>query len=264
MPALYEISFGARKVQSRWTGCQRHQLPGDDVAEAVAPRRTRAYSRRPQIARTAVQPQRARAAPPLQQQPKKLSARGPRQRCRALQEAAAISAQARRLRWHMEIEEDKIQAPPASPTQEPEDAHKAMMRDTDKMLRATKKGDCDGSVSIIQEKCGNSETERTLFVNRRDKMGSTVLMDPVWHGNLPMVRMLLSMRADPSCQNTKRDTPLHLACQRGHMAMIRLLITAGASTNVRNAAGKRCWELAQDELKDKVRHLPGQIQNAKE
>lgn len=54
-------------------------------------------------------------------------------------------------------------------------------------------------------------------------------------GHLPVVKMLLARRANPSSQN--RDTgftPLHVAGEYGHVAIVRVLLDAGVQPNVRN------------------------------
>jgi hypothetical protein len=72
----------------------------------------------------------------------------------------------------------------------------------------------------------------------------------VWHNHAPFIRKLVTQGADVTVQNQKGDTALHLACEKGHMAVARLLVEAGASIGVRNAAHKRCWEVVSDKLPD--------------
>ena len=43
---------------------------------------------------------------------------------------------------------------------------------------------------------------------------------------------------------TRRITPLHLACEKGHVEIVRLLLQAGASTTFRNGQVYNCLEIA--------------------
>ena len=53
-------------------------------------------------------------------------------------------------------------------------------------------------------------------VNAQNSKGSTVLMDAVWNGNLPMVELLCDSNADPNIANLRRNTALHFAYEKEH------------------------------------------------
>ena len=76
-----------------------------------------------------------------------------------------------------------------------------------------------------------------MDVNMSNKMGSTVLMDTVWDGNLPMCSLLLRHKANVNQRNLRGNTPLHFAHERGHKNLIRLLELAGADEKAKNNVG---------------------------
>ena len=53
-------------------------------------------------------------------------------------------------------------------------------------------------------------------------------------GSLPMIRMLMEHGADPNTCNEKNDTPLHVACRSGNLDVVRLLMEHGADLLARN------------------------------
>lgn len=57
---------------------------------------------------------------------------------------------------------------------------------------------------------------RGANVNAQNANGSTVLMDAVWNGNLPMVELLCDSNADPNIANLRRNTALHFAYEKEH------------------------------------------------
>ena len=55
---------------------------------------------------------------------------------------------------------------------------------------------------------------------------------------------LLNAQASVDDVNLDGDTALHVACQQGHVDIVNLLLTNGASLNVRNMQGLTCLETA--------------------
>lgn len=63
--------------------------------------------------------------------------------------------------------------------------------------------------------------------------------------------MLLAHGADPQIEGERKNTALHLACERGHRNIIKLLIEHHVSIYSRNLQGKRPWEVVPDEMQDR-------------
>uniref|UniRef100_H0V9T8 Ankyrin repeat and SOCS box protein 10 n=1 Tax=Cavia porcellus TaxID=10141 RepID=H0V9T8_CAVPO len=54
---------------------------------------------------------------------------------------------------------------------------------------------------------------------------------------LQLCRLLLSAGADPDAADQDRQRPLHLACRRGHTAVVELLLSCGVSANAMDYGG---------------------------
>eukprot|EP00011_Vannellida_sp_DIVA3-517-6-12_P006198 CAMPEP_0114611922 /NCGR_PEP_ID=MMETSP0168-20121206/4362_1 /TAXON_ID=95228 ORGANISM="Vannella sp., Strain DIVA3 517/6/12" /NCGR_SAMPLE_ID=MMETSP0168 /ASSEMBLY_ACC=CAM_ASM_000044 /LENGTH=231 /DNA_ID=CAMNT_0001822903 /DNA_START=49 /DNA_END=744 /DNA_ORIENTATION=+ len=67
-----------------------------------------------------------------------------------------------------------------------------------------------------------------------------------------------------NAQNALGDTPLHRAAWGGHGGCCRLLLTAGADTEVRNRAGKRPCDIARASAFDALAHLMDDEEYAEE
>jgi hypothetical protein len=142
-----------------------------------------------------------------------------------------------------------------------------MMRDVDKMLRAAKKGDWELADACMTADCGMDQERRKAYLNRRDQLGSTIIFFAARHRQLKFVRKLLTQRADVTIQNSKGNTAMHVACEKGHLDVVQLLVEASASIEVRNTARKRCWEVVSErlpnqlELMDAIKRMPADREN---
>lgn len=58
------------------------------------------------------------------------------------------------------------------------------------------------------------------------------------NGHLDIVRLLLSAGASTDVRNTDGSTPLHWAALNGQLAVVRALLDAGASAAALNDAGR--------------------------
>ena len=47
-------------------------------------------------------------------------------------------------------------------------------------------------------------------------------------------------------RNNDGKTPLHLACQEGHLEVVRILMSYGADSNLLDNDGKTAWDLAAE------------------
>ena len=75
--------------------------------------------------------------------------------------------------------------------------------------------------------------------NPETKLGFRIIWSSARDGDLDMVRILLREGQDIDEQTQElRNTSLHLACQKGHFLIVRLLVESGAERQVTNKAGK--------------------------
>ena len=65
-----------------------------------------------------------------------------------------------------------------------------------------------------------------------DEYGRTPLWYGALHGDVGVVRTILSDEADPNHADDAGTTPLHAAIQEGQTAVVRLLLAAGADPNI--------------------------------
>uniref|UniRef100_A0ABD2XDE2 Uncharacterized protein n=1 Tax=Trichogramma kaykai TaxID=54128 RepID=A0ABD2XDE2_9HYME len=61
----------------------------------------------------------------------------------------------------------------------------------------------------------SDEKHQPLYVNARDKYGTTPLHIALFHGFKKMAKLLLKKGADPNSTNSNELTPLHMICKRG-------------------------------------------------
>lgn len=65
-------------------------------------------------------------------------------------------------------------------------------------------------------------------------------------------RELLNVHASVDDVNMDGDTALHVACRQGHVGIVNLLLTNGASLDVRNTQSVTCLETAAQSGNDEV------------
>ncbi|MCC7494845.1 MAG: ankyrin repeat domain-containing protein [Fimbriimonadaceae bacterium] len=79
------------------------------------------------------------------------------------------------------------------------------------------------------------------LLEARDKDGSTPLHCAAWKGHLAVVEVLLAAGAEVAAVNQNEhwgSTPLHAAAHANQAAIASCLIAAGADVNARDAAGQ--------------------------
>lgn len=64
-------------------------------------------------------------------------------------------------------------------------------------------------------------------------------------GDENIVEEFISAKCDLNKPNADLDTPLHIACMRGHIGCITKLLKAGANPSLRNSKGHTALESAQ-------------------
>ncbi|GAB5355072.1 hypothetical protein AAMO2058_000174300 [Amorphochlora amoebiformis] len=84
-------------------------------------------------------------------------------------------------------------------------------------------------------------------VNEIDRNGSSLVHHIGWHDKRVLCKRILAMKADPNRQNLRKNTGLHLACQRGNKAICTMLALHGADLNVRNLDGFTPLDKISDE-----------------
>ena len=94
--------------------------------------------------------------------------------------------------------------------------------------------------------------EKGVKPNQGDKYGMTPLHYAVKYGYCDCVRLLLEKGADPNQIDNDLCTPLHYAAENErkypNSPLASLLLAKGAERNLRNKAGKRPFDLAEEKL----------------
>eukprot|EP00798_Chlamydomonas_sp_ICE-L_P021658 gene21658-28674_t len=95
---------------------------------------------------------------------------------------------------------------------------------------------------LVAARYGHAAIVHTLLSagashDRGDINGNLPIHIAALYNHLPIVAMLIESGVNPSCPNVMDEatTSLHLACRRGHVEMVRTLLTAGAFTGARDA-----------------------------
>ena len=71
--------------------------------------------------------------------------------------------------------------------------------------------------------------------------------------DMGLITLLIATGADVNALNAYGQSPLHLAAQYGYVAIVDMLLAAGAKVTVRNHAGKFAADMTDDaELKAKL------------
>jgi hypothetical protein len=107
-----------------------------------------------------------------------------------------------------------------------------------------KKGVTELVAQVVKANATTAD-ERRAYVNVRDQNGSTSIFHGVWPGHAAAIELLLSYGADVNWQNNRKNTALHLACDRMHLPIMELLIKSGARVDLENLDGLVCWQMAK-------------------
>ena len=77
----------------------------------------------------------------------------------------------------------------------------------------------------------------------QDKYGATPLHRAASRGHLDIVKVLLSANASPNMADGEGNTPLHLAADEGHKKVFDELKRAGANPEIVNKEGKKAIDM---------------------
>ena len=102
-----------------------------------------------------------------------------------------------------------------------------------KLAKAAKDGDCEKIRALSLD---SSETlgDVVQWVNRHDSAGSTAIFHAAWTAAVPALELLFSLGAEANITNNRKNTALHLACDRRHYPAISVLIRCGANPLLKN------------------------------
>jgi len=94
-----------------------------------------------------------------------------------------------------------------------------------------------GDVAAVQHLLGIDKA----LVDARDKDGSTPLHCAAWKGHAAVAKVLLQAGADVNARSRNEhygDTPLHAAAHGNQAAVVKLLIDNGAKLGAKNQGGR--------------------------
>jgi uncharacterized protein len=92
--------------------------------------------------------------------------------------------------------------------------------------------------------------------------GPTALATSCMFGNLQAAQTLVRLGANVDLADSEGMTPLHLAVLGGHVEIVGLLLSSGASTSLTNEFGDTAADMAKECSSSKIREefsriLPG-------
>lgn len=114
------------------------------------------------------------------------------------------------------------------------------------MIKACQTGNIPKVTTVVDQ---TSPEQLRSLLQMRDATGSTVLFHAVWNNRIDCMNVLLENGASVDAQNNNLDTPLHLACEKGHLGAVKLLLRHGADADKTNSQGLTCASKAPSRIK---------------
>lgn len=106
---------------------------------------------------------------------------------------------------------------------------------------------------------GNADAVRLLLDAGADANGFTSMDEPLWMAvstnKTDITKMLIDRGANIEAKFDGDATALHMAAYNGNLELIRYLLDAGASKDVKDDNGKTPWDEASEEVREKVPEL---------
>ncbi|CAN7996004.1 unnamed protein product [Ixodes hexagonus] len=90
---------------------------------------------------------------------------------------------------------------------------------------------------LAPKEIGSPVAQVSKALEKRNKLGETVLQVAAIKGNADRVKQLLEEGANPNVRDNAGWTPLHEACNHGYHEVARLLLTHGAYVNAAGPGG---------------------------
>lgn len=90
---------------------------------------------------------------------------------------------------------------------------KKLLHNHDPIVSCCKRGEAEKMEELILAQ-STKASERTEYVNRRDKNGSSCIFHIAWMGHEKCMEVAIKYGADINMQNSRKNTALHLACER--------------------------------------------------
>eukprot|EP00730_Choanoeca_flexa_P006674 TRINITY_DN12203_c0_g1_i1.p1 TRINITY_DN12203_c0_g1~~TRINITY_DN12203_c0_g1_i1.p1 ORF type:complete len:116 (+),score=7.35 TRINITY_DN12203_c0_g1_i1:113-460(+) len=110
-----------------------------------------------------------------------------------------------------------------------------------KLESACRAGDLSAFEAVLARL--NTQQQREL-IQQSDQGKDTPLHYACQYGHLAVARVLIDKGADVEAKNRNQWTPLHEACLRGHLSLAEMLIVNGADIMAENdvrAVMARCY-----------------------
>jgi ankyrin repeat protein len=104
-----------------------------------------------------------------------------------------------------------------------------------RLVDAVRHHDVDAVRLLLSELVG---VDRDIGVSQRQADGATALHWAVYHDDLATTALLVSAGADAGAANDHGVTPLSLACDNAHGAMVEVLLAAGADAEAAVTTGE--------------------------
>ena len=106
------------------------------------------------------------------------------------------------------------------------------------------KGDLRNVIKLVVKAKKYSKAELVKLLNSKDKANNTPLHLAVEKRHTAIVRYLLEKGAKADIQNMVGDTPFHIAARQGDRGMVKFFVVMKANLYTKNKAGKTPLDLA--------------------
>ena len=113
------------------------------------------------------------------------------------------------------------------------DENAALEDPHEQLMDEVRQGNVRAMESILRQEGGGEN----VFVNRKDHVGRTPLVEAARFGRRNATEFLLSSGADPNLPDNDGRTALIEAARRGHTDMARVLLMGGADPNAQDVDG---------------------------
>lgn len=79
---------------------------------------------------------------------------------------------------------------------------------------------------------------KKICIHKRDRFDRTPILYAARHGKTQIVKLLLSLGANPHDETSKKEQILHMACKKGNLELVKMILDLGHNVNEITECGK--------------------------